>query len=53
MPESGWYHCLKFHPLVSHWMCEAQYVGMKAQTVEGIVTIAVFHVSAHWMPYIG
>ena len=34
-------------------MIEAEHIGVETQTIQGIVSVAVFHVAANWMPHIG
>ncbi len=34
-------------------MMEIKLVGVKAEAVQWVIAIAVFHVTADWMPHVG
>ncbi len=53
MLEAGRYHGFKLHALSRYGMEEAQHGGMQAQPVQGVVAVAVFHVSAYRMADVG
>ena len=46
------YHCFKLHPLVCHWMIEAQYVSVKTQSAERVVAITVFDITTYRMSHV-
>lgn len=44
---------VKLHALASYRMGEAKHIGMQTETVQGVVAIAIFHVTTHRVPHIG
>ena len=53
LTESCGYRGLKLHGFARAGMREAQQPGMEAQTVDGIVAIAVFGIAAYGMAHVG
>ena len=51
--ESRGNHGLKLHPLMCHGMVETEDVSMQTKTVQRVVAIAVFHITANGMPHVG
>ena len=52
MSESRRYWSFKFHSLMSDGMSEAKHIGMQAKTMQRVVAITIFYISAHRMPHI-
>lgn len=50
--EVGWDGCLKLHGFASGGMEEAEAIGMEAETMDGVVAIAIFYVAANGMAHI-
>lgn len=53
MFESRGNKCFEFHSLMSDRMSETQHVGMQAQAMKRVVTVAVFDITAYGMPHVG
>lgn len=51
--ERLWHRSRKLNRFVAHRMIEAEPIGMKAQTPDGVVAIAIFQVATHGMPHVG
>ena len=51
-PELCRNRSLKLHRLACYRMVEAKHIGMKAESVKRIITIAIFYIATHRMPHI-